>query len=65
MSFHDEFLWMSSKIGNVTTHIHLIIEHHQNIINKIKNLRSIGIGAFVNELKKVNDDISIVDGKKH
>ena len=62
MSSHDAFLCMSSELDNFATHVHIIIEYHQETMNKIKNDRAIGIGARINNLKKFNGS-SIVDGK--
>ena len=53
ISSHDKFACMLSELFNVTTHINLTIESHQEIINKIKHIRAIGIGARANELKKI------------
>ena len=61
MSSHDKFLCLSSELGKVTTHIHLVIESHQEIINTIECIRAVGIGSRTNELKKVNEAFSIVD----
>ena len=65
MSSNDKFSCVSSELGNFTTRIHLIIECYKEIINKIKHVRAIGIGAHVNELKKIIEAISVVDGITH
>ena len=65
MSSHDMHLRLCSDIGNVTTYLHLMIESHTEIIDKIKIIRAIDIGAHVKELNKINEDATIVDDQIH
>ena len=65
MSSHDKYLRLCSDIGNVTTCLHLVIESHKEIIDKIKIIRAISIGSRVKELNKINEALSIVDDKIH
>ena len=65
ISSHDAFSCISSELCNATTHIHLTIESHQEIINKNKHVRATWIGAHVNELKKINDAMSVIDCMSH
>ena len=61
ISSHDKHMCLCSDIGNFTTWLHLIIESHKEIINKIKCIRAARIGARVNELNKSNEAFSIAD----
>ena len=55
MSSQDKHIRLRSDIGNVTTSLHLIIQAHKEIIDKLKMIKAISIGARVKELTKINE----------
>lgn len=65
MLSHDKHTRLCSDIGNVTTFLHLIIESHKEVIDKLKIIKAISITSRVKELTKINKAISLVDDQIH